>query len=74
MTLGFYVAVIAVLLMYLRTGRPMSTYAFNLLGFLAAGRGSIETTLSILERRERECERDRQRRNAKRAAAPKTGG
>ena len=75
MTLGFYVAIIAVLLMYLRTGRPMSTYAFNLLGFLAAGQGSIETTLAILERRERECERDRQRRNAKRAtaAAAKTG-
>jgi hypothetical protein len=69
MTLGFYVAVIAVLLMYLRSGRPMSKYAFNLLGFLAAGRGSIETTLAILERRERECERDRRRRNAKRAAA-----
>ena len=49
----------------------MSTYAFNLLGYVAAGCGSIETTLAILERRERECERDRQRQRARRAA--KTG-
>ena len=68
MTMGFYVAVIAVLLIYLRTGRPMSKYAFNLLSYLAAGRGSIETTLAILERREKECERDRQRYKARRAA------
>ena len=68
MTLGFYVAVIAVLLMYLRTGRPMSKYAFNLLSYVAAGQGSIETTLAILEQRERECERERQRYRARRAA------
>jgi transposase len=68
MTMGFYVAVIAVLLMYLRTGRPMSLYAYNLLSFLAAGQGSLETTLAILERRERECDRERKRRRAKQAA------
>jgi len=68
MTMGFYVAVIAVLLMYLRTGRPMSLYAYNLLSFLAAGQGSLETTLAILERRERECDRERKRRRAKLAA------
>lgn len=68
MTLGFYVAIIAVLLMYLRTGRPMSKYAFNLLSYVAAGCGTMETTLAILERRERECERDRQRQTARRAA------
>jgi hypothetical protein len=68
MTMGFYVAVIAVLLIYLRTGRPMSKYAFNLLGFLADGCGTLQSTLSILERRERECERDRQRQAARRAA------
>lgn len=68
MTLGFYVAVIAVLLIYLRTGRPMSKYAFNLLSYLAAGCGTMETTLAILERRERECERERQRQKARRAA------
>ena len=76
MTLGFYVAIIAeegrspppVLLMYLRTGRPMSKYAFNLLRYVAAGCGTMETTLAILERRERECERDRQRQKTRRAA------
>ena len=72
MTLGFYVAVIAVLLMYLRTGRPMSKYAFNLLGYVAAGCGSIETTLAILERRERECERERERQRARQRVAAKT--
>jgi hypothetical protein len=68
MTMGFYVAVIAVLLIYLRTGRPMSKYAFNLLGFVAAGQGTTQNMLSILERRERECERDRQRQSARCAA------
>jgi hypothetical protein len=71
MTLGFYVAVIAVLLIYLRTGRPMSKYAFNLLGYVAAGCGTMETTLAILERRENECERQRQRQQARRAAKNK---
>lgn len=79
MTLGFYVAVIAVLLIYLRTGRPMSTYAFNMLSWVAAGQTTVERILPILERRERECARERERgrrRQAKRraaAAAEKTG-
>ena len=64
MTLGFYVAVIAVLLMYLRTGRPMSKYAFNLLSFVASGQTTLQNILPILERRERECERERQRQRA----------
>lgn len=67
MTLGFYVAVIAVLLIYLHTGRPMSKYAYNLLSLCAAGWGSIEDILPILEARERECERDRQRQARRRA-------
>jgi Transposase DDE domain len=68
MTLGFYVAIIAVLLIYLRSGRPISKYAFNLLSYVAAGCGTIQTTLAILERRECECERERQRQKARRAA------
>jgi len=67
MTLGFYVAVIAVLLMYLHTGRPMSKYAYNLLALCAQGWGTIQDVLPILEARERECELDR-RRQAKRQA------
>jgi len=61
MTLGFYVAVIAVLLIYLHTGRPMSLYAYNLLALCANGWGTIDDILPILEAREKECERDRQR-------------
>ena len=79
MTLGFYVAVIAVLLIYLRTGRPMSRYAFNMLSWVAAGQTTVERILPILERRERECERERQRqarrqakRRDQRRAAEKT--
>jgi hypothetical protein len=68
MTLGFHVAVIAVLLIYLHTGRPMSRYAYNLLSLLASGRVSIEDILPILERRERQCQRERERQAAKRAA------
>lgn len=71
MTLGFYVSVIAVLLMYLHTGRPMSKYAYNLLALVAGGWGSLENILPILERREKECERERERQAAKRAAKNK---
>jgi hypothetical protein len=66
MTLGFYVAVIAVLLIYLHTGRPMSKYAYNLLSLCANGWGTIDDVLVILEARERECERDRQRQQRRR--------
>jgi len=68
MTLGFHVAVIAVLLMYLRTGRPMSKYAFNLLACVADGRTTVQNVLPILERRERECARERRRQQTRRAA------
>jgi len=68
MTLGFYVAVIAVLLIYLRTGRPMSKYAYNLLTLVAAGWGDVADMLPILERREKESQRERERQAAKRAA------
>jgi hypothetical protein len=67
MTLGFYVAVIAVLLIYLHTGRPMSKYAYNLLALCANGWGDIDDILPILEAREKECERDRQRQAQRRA-------
>jgi hypothetical protein len=68
MTLGFHVAVIAVLLMYLRSGRPMSIYAYTLLCQVAMGGANIEDILPVLERRERECQRERQRQAAQRAA------
>jgi DDE family transposase len=66
-TTGFYIAIIAVLLMYIRTGRPVSKYAHSMLGLVAAGQATMEQVLPILERRERECELDRKRRERKKA-------
>jgi hypothetical protein len=70
-TSGFYIAVIAVLLIYLHTQRPVSKYAYAMLSLVAGGQAALEDILPILERRERECELDRQRRERKKAA--KTG-
>jgi len=61
LTLGFYVAVIAVLLIYLHSGRKISKYAYNLLCLVAAGWASLEDILPVLERREREKELERKR-------------
>jgi len=71
MTLGFYVAVIAVMLIYLHTGRSMSKYAYNALSWVACGWATVEQILPILERREKECQRDRERQARRRAE--KTG-
>lgn len=60
-TLGFHVAVIAVLLIYLHTATQPSKYAYNILCWAAAGYGTIEQLLPILARREREAELARQR-------------
>jgi hypothetical protein len=68
---GFYVAVIAVLLMYVHTGRPVSKYAYAMLAMVAAGQATLDDIVPILERRERECELDRRRRA--RGRAEKTG-
>ncbi|HEY8665157.1 MAG TPA: IS4 family transposase [Tepidisphaeraceae bacterium] len=59
MTLGFYVAVIAVLLIYLHTNRPINKYAYSLLALAASGGAEMEDILPILEAREKECQRDR---------------
>jgi hypothetical protein len=72
LTIGFHVAVIAVLLIHLRTGRGVSKYAYNMLAAVAAGWGTLGDILPILEQRERERERERQRRARKRAAAKAT--
>jgi hypothetical protein len=67
-TLSFYIAVIAVLLMCLQTQRPLSKYGYNLLSMVAAGLGDVSDILPILEKRERERQRDRERKAAKKAA------
>src|SRR5829696_3510687 len=64
---GFYIAVIGVLLIYIHTRQPVSKYAYALLGMVAAGQASLDDIMPILERRERECASDRQRRARKRA-------
>jgi len=64
---GFYIAVIGVLLMYIHTQRPVSKYAHFMLGLVASGQATMEEILPILQRRERECELDRQLRARKRA-------
>lgn len=71
-TLGFHVAVIAVLLIYLHTARQPSKYAYNVLCWAAAGYGTIEQLLPILARREREAELARQRLARKKAEATAT--
>jgi hypothetical protein len=71
LTLGFYVAVIGVLLMYLHTGRKVSKYAYNLLCMVAAGSATLADIVPILERREREKDLERARRARNRAEKSK---
>jgi hypothetical protein len=64
---GFHIAVIAVLLIYIHTQQPVSKYAYVMLGLVATGQATMDDILPILERRERECQLDRLRRARKRA-------
>jgi hypothetical protein len=64
---GFHIAVIAVLLIYIHTKQPVSKYAYVMLGLVATGQATMDDILPILERRERECQLDRLRRARKRA-------
>jgi hypothetical protein len=73
LTLGFYVATIAVLLIYLRTGRRrVSKYAYNALCLVAQGAMTPEQALEVVAFREREKDLERARLARKRAAAAKT--
>lgn len=53
-TFQFYVAIIAVLLMYVQLGKRVSRYAFNALNLFRNGQISFEQMLAIIARRERE--------------------
>ena len=46
----------------------MSKYAYNLLSLVAAGWGTLESALAVLERREAGCARDRATAAARAAA------
>jgi hypothetical protein len=70
LTIQFYIAVIGVLLMYVRTGKRLSKYAYSLLTMAAAGAASLDEIAPILEQREREKELERQRLARKRAQKP----
>ena len=67
-TLSFYIAVIATLLMSVITQRPLSKYGYNLLSMVAAGLGDVADMLPILENRERQAQRQRELQAKKRAA------
>ena len=67
-TLSFYVAVIAAMLMCLQTQKPLSIYGYSLLSMVAMGQGDVSEMLPILENQERQRELERQRLARKRAA------
>jgi hypothetical protein len=62
MLMQFYVALIGTLLLAVVTGRKPDRYSFNLMCLAAAGYGSVEEAMTILERRHAERDRDKQRR------------
>jgi IS4 transposase len=64
--LGFYVAVIAVLLIYLHSGKKPGLYAYNMLSAVAMGWATVADILPVLERREHERQRDRKRQSKRR--------
>ena len=63
-----YVAVIAVLLTYLRTGQRPGVYEFHCLSWVARGAMSVATMREVLARRQRERDLAKARRLAKAAA------
>jgi hypothetical protein len=66
--LQFYVALIGMLLMYLRTGMRPSKYAYNLLSMVVSGTATWEEVEPIIAHRDRERELERARLARKRSA------
>jgi hypothetical protein len=60
-TTQLYVAVIAVLMMHLQTGRRVSVYALAALGRLAHGQLTLGQAMAVIERRNREADLNRAR-------------
>ena len=65
--LGFYVAVIAVMLIYLHSGQKPGLYAYNMLCAVAMGWATPAQILPVLERRRRERRLERERLARRRA-------
>lgn len=70
-TLQFYVAVIAALLMHIKSGRKVSKYMLFLMGQVAGGLASYAQIEPMLERIDREKQLERARLARKRAAKNK---
>jgi hypothetical protein len=70
-TLQFYAAAIACLLMHIRNGRRVNKYMLFLMGQVASGLATFEQILPMLERIEREKELEKLRRVRKKSL-PKT--
>lgn len=68
----FYVAVIAVLVMYVYLGRRVSRYAVVALQQIASGQATLEQMLDYLKKREHEKSLEKERLARRRTAAQKT--
>ena len=66
-TFQLYVAVIAVLMMYLQTGRRVSVYALAALGRLARGQLTLDQAMAAIARRHREADLNAARQARRRA-------
>ena len=66
-TFQLYVAVIAVLIMHVQTGRRVSVYALAALGRLARGELTAEQAMAAIARRNRESDLNRARQARRRA-------
>ena len=66
-TFQLYVAVVGVLMMYVRSGRRVSVYALAALGRLARGECTPEEAMAVIARRERERELNNARQARRRA-------
>jgi hypothetical protein len=69
--LSFYVAVVAVTIMYLHAGCRPNKYLFSLMGMLANGTATLEEIIPILRERERRNQLERDRVARKRAETSK---
>lgn len=66
-TFPLYVAVIAVLMMYVQSGQRVSIYALHVFSRVAHGQMTLEEAMAVLARRQRERELDRARQARRRA-------
>jgi hypothetical protein len=66
-TFQLYVAVIAVLMMHIQTGRRVSVYALAALGRLARGQLTLDQAMAAIERRHREADLNAARQARRRA-------